>query len=65
MKITGFGILDYFTFMELFTIHLPILTEVSTKRSPIDNVTFRIPTSRSIGSGFGEISNAKDRAANE
>lgn len=55
MKIMGFGIFNYFTFTELFTIHLPIFIEVSPKRSPIDNVTIRIPISRSKGSDFGEI----------
>ena len=58
----GFGILEYFTFTELFTIHLSIFTEVSARRSPLENVTFRIPNSRSKGSDFGGVTREKERA---
>jgi len=55
IKITGFGNFDYFTFMKLFTIHLPILTEVSPKRSPIDKCYLPNPHFPAFGPGFGEI----------
>ena len=51
----GFGFIDYFTLMKLFIIQLPLIAGGSSKRFPIDYVTFRIPNSRSKGSDFGEI----------